>query len=233
MQSRLVVVVRWSSFFPLFPRCLSNYRLFTSSQRCGAGDPAVHSEVPQDEEAEEATKATTAQKPILSTKFQTIHFYYPTRNIAHIPSSPKLENPTIVNIPLDLCYQQKRQNHNAPTRAIEEVDCVGWDGAPTDDQQWRDEEDDYVAYYKEHRPSPISEIIIAETRKPIRKATDGGVEGVEYGAGEELKGWLPEQLDTAEEALLRAERMFWKAKERGDPDSPQSKVLRRLRGEDF
>lgn len=47
MQSRLLVVVRWYSFFPLFPRCLSNYPLFTTSQCCGAGDPAVHSEFPQ------------------------------------------------------------------------------------------------------------------------------------------------------------------------------------------
>lgn len=48
MQSRLLaVVVRCSSFFPLFPRCLSNYPLFTTSQCCGAGEPAVHSEFPQ------------------------------------------------------------------------------------------------------------------------------------------------------------------------------------------
>jgi hypothetical protein len=46
-------------------------------------------------------------------------------------------------------------------------------------------------------------------------------------------GWLPEQVETAEETLLRAAEMWRQRAMRGDPDAPHSRVLRNIRGEDF
>ncbi|KAI4349710.1 hypothetical protein L6164_010270 [Bauhinia variegata] len=56
-------------------------------------------------------------------------------------------------------------------------------------------------YYKHHKASPLSELEITDSRKPITRATDGTVES---GDGFDEIIWLPEQLDTAEEALKRA-----------------------------
>lgn len=156
----------------------------------------------------------------------------PTANTQFV-SSPKLENSSI-NSRVDPSFQQKRSCHSAPAaRAVEEVSCVGWDGAPVDDGRWGEvqaEEDDRD-YYKERRPSPLSEIEFADTRVPIRRATDNEVVADEYGGGSDIRVWREEQLDTAEDALLRAEAMFMAARERGDPDSPQSRVLARLKGQ--
>ncbi|KAL6339681.1 hypothetical protein AAG906_034766 [Vitis piasezkii] len=142
-------------------------------------------------------------------------------------ASPRLET-TGVNRPLDPITQQKR---SISTDAI----CAGVDGTllPNNEegeQRRREmEEEDYRAYYSHHKASPLSEIEVVDTRKPITRATDGT-----YGDHEGDKvviGWLPEQLDTAEEALQRANEIWKQSAMRGDPDSPQSRVLRALRGD--
>ena len=142
-------------------------------------------------------------------------------------ASPRLET-TGVNRPLDPITQQKR---SISTDAI----CAGVDGTPLPnneegEQRRREvEEEDYRAYYSHHKASPLSEIEVVDTRKPITRATDGT-----YGDHEGDKvviGWFPEQLDTAEEALQRANEIWKQSAMRGDPDSPQSRVLRALRGD--
>lgn len=67
---------------------------------------------------------------------------------------------------------------------------------------------------------------MADTRKPITKATSGGA----YEGGGECAEWSEEQLDTAEEALTRAEAIFRARAAKGIPEWPHSNALSRLIG---
>ncbi|WCJ22280.1 hypothetical protein M5689_004375 [Euphorbia peplus] len=144
-------------------------------------------------------------------------------------SSPGLES-TGVNNPAEPPVQQRRESTS--TALLDDVECAGLDGTPLPEEReknkQKDEEDDNE-YYKHHKASPLSEIEIADTRKPITRATDGTMDA----KGKDVMGWLPEQLDTAEEALERASRIFRENAMRGNPDSPHGRVLRQLRGEWF
>ncbi|XP_050203544.1 uncharacterized protein LOC126653651 [Mercurialis annua] len=142
-------------------------------------------------------------------------------------SSYRLESTGVNNL-FEPQIQQKRENSTS-SLILEETSCAGLDGTPWPKEN--EQEDDEKEYYKHHKASPLSEIEIADTRKPITRATDGGAG--DSGMGREVVGWLPEQLDTAEEALLRASRIWRENAMRGDPDSPHGRVLRTLRGEWF
>lgn len=128
--------------------------------------------------------------------------------------------------------QQKR----AQSTVIDDVSCVGVYGGPLEEAktnrrtETKDQEEDNKDYYKHHKASPLAEIEFADTRKPITRATDGTAYD---GAGKDVIGWLPEQLDTAEDSLRRATEIWKQNAMRGDPDAPQSRVLRALRGEQF
>lgn len=162
-------------------------------------------------------------------------------HVAHHGNKPlqgsltRLES-TGVNQPPNPNFQQKREC-SSPT--LEHVSCVGLDGSPwpkKDEDRRRDrkeEEQDDKEYFKHHKASPLSELQMAETRKPITQATDGTAGSSEYGVGRDVIGWMPEQLDTAEEALKRAMDIWKHNAIRGDPDSPHGRVLRELRGEYF
>uniref|UniRef100_A0A2N9HFW3 Uncharacterized protein n=1 Tax=Fagus sylvatica TaxID=28930 RepID=A0A2N9HFW3_FAGSY len=119
--------------------------------------------------------------------------------------------------------------------SLEEVSCAGLDGTPwpeDNEQEQSDRErqvEDDKEYYKHRKASPLSEIEVADTRKPITRETDA----LGYGVDIEAIGWRPEQLDTAEEALRRAIEIFRQNAMRGDPDAPHSRVLREVRGEWF
>lgn len=120
--------------------------------------------------------------------------------------------------------------------------CLGWDGRPLrgsvgeceTGRQWLEEEEnleteDYRKYYENHKPSPLSKMEFVDTRKPIIRATDR--------AGDENEFML--LRETVDDALRRAEEMYWEAKVRGDPDSPQARALARMlrerynNGEDY
>ncbi|KAF5745898.1 hypothetical protein HS088_TW06G00063 [Tripterygium wilfordii] len=141
---------------------------------------------------------------------------------------PRLES-TPANIPIEPIIQQKRKSTTAPE--LEEVSCAGLDGTPwPEDAERGYKTEDDKEYFGHHKASPLSEIQVVDTRKPITQATDGT-------ANEEddriLTSWLPEQLDTAEEALERASRIWKENAMRGDPDTPHGRVLRVMRGEWF
>ena len=73
-----------------------------------------------------------------------------------------------------------------------------------------------------------------DSRKPITQATSHGGDGpvVSYFGGEAgVVVWKPEQLESAEETMLRAMELWMWNKMRGDPDSPHGRILRQLRGE--
>ncbi|KAJ4839176.1 hypothetical protein Tsubulata_032050 [Turnera subulata] len=144
-------------------------------------------------------------------------------------ASPRLEHVS-VNNPAEPFVQQRRKN--STLEKLKDVSCAGLDGWPKEGKgssrdQGRDNESD-KDYFKHHKASPLSEIKIADTRKPISRATDQQVKG-----NETVIGWRPEQLDTAEESLQRATRIYKENAMRGDPDSPHGRVLRTLRGEWF
>lgn len=142
--------------------------------------------------------------------------------------STKLKS-TGVNQRLDPNIQQKRKKGSV---ALEEVSCVGLDGSPWPQEKNKEENirEDNREYYKHHKASPLSELEFADTRKPVSRTMHGTADS---GKGVEATGWLPEQLETAEETLMRAAELWRQTAMRGDPDAPHSRVLRALRGEDF
>ncbi|CAK8544389.1 unnamed protein product [Lathyrus sativus] len=144
-------------------------------------------------------------------------------------SSPKLKS-TGVNQPLDPNIQQKRKHG---TIALEDVSCAGLDGTPwpeEKDKSRQEQQEDYKDYYKHHKASPLSELEFADTRKPATRVMHGTADS---GQGGDVISWLPEQLETAEETLLRTAEMWRQRAMHGDPDAPRSRVLRALRGEEF
>ncbi|PON40555.1 GATA transcription factor-like protein [Parasponia andersonii] len=158
----------------------------------------------------------------------------PPKPVPH-HSSPRLES-TGVNQPVDLTIQKKRKQTTTTEKVVlEDVSCAGLDGSPwpnDEGERYRDraeQEADKKEYFEHHKASPLSEIKVADTRKPIIRATDGTA----YAAGGGVIVWRPEQLDTAEEALRRAMEIWKQNAMRGIPDAPHSRVLRALRGEDF
>ncbi|KAH7666695.1 hypothetical protein IHE45_12G012700 [Dioscorea alata] len=117
--------------------------------------------------------------------------------------------------PSDPSLQQRRRCH-VSKEALDGVSCVGFDGGIITGGDWKE---DFKEYYEDHKPSPLSEIEIVDTRKPITKAID---ERSEEGVGAAMVE------DTVDAALERAERMFREAAERGDPEAPHSKALARM-----
>ncbi|XP_076894057.1 uncharacterized protein LOC143546237 [Bidens hawaiensis] len=144
-------------------------------------------------------------------------------------SSSKLQTPG-VNTPIDPHIQQKRRK----SIKHEDLTCAGLDGSPWPEEETasrEEQEEDDKEFFKGHKASPLSKIEVGDTRKPLAKVIDGTSDG--YFGGEKVMSWRPEQLDTAEEALLRAMRMFREAAARGVPEYPHSRRLRELRGEDW
>lgn len=154
-------------------------------------------------------------------------------NPPHVSSS-RLESYG-VNQPLNPHIQQKRQS-STKAEALGEVICAAVDGTPLSNDIENEQRDKHEKvesdkeYFGHNKASPLSEIEMADTRKPITRATDGAADAV----GSDVIGWRPEQLDTAEEALRRGAEIFRQNAMRGDPEVfPHSRVLRELRGEWF
>lgn len=145
-------------------------------------------------------------------------------------SSSKLQTPG-VNTPVDPHIQQKRCES---TKQAQDLTCAGLDGSPWPEEESasRDEQqEDDKEYFKEHKASPLSNMEMGDTRKPLEKVVAGTADG--YFGGEKVITWRPEQLDTAEDSLRRATEMFREAAARGVPEWPHSRRLRELRGEDW
>ncbi|KAL6968586.1 hypothetical protein U1Q18_034387 [Sarracenia purpurea var. burkii] len=158
-------------------------------------------------------------------------------------SSPRLESPG-VNEPLEPILLQKRRHSTGgdDREPLENVSCAAFDGGgrwpddSDDGEDWRiqvrGQEEDYKEYFRDHKASPLSKIEVADTRKPITRATDGTADSYVENEGRVVL-WRDEQLDTAEEALRRAVEIWKRTAMRGDPDSPHGRVLRVLRGENW
>lgn len=193
------------------------------------GFPEVHANEPQGTEKSGAVEADrekgTGTDPLIQPK-------------PPVPSSAKIGSADL-NRPTGHNYQQKRAASGG-AEAIEEVSCAGLDGSPWPEEKEEAQESkrnqamDDKEYFKHHKASPLAEIEVADTRKPLTQATDGTAgDATQYGAGRDVIGWRMEQVDSAEEVLLRAARIWKENAMRGDPDSPHGRRLRELRGEWF
>lgn len=208
-----------------------------------AADPAVYSSQLLGEDAEGAALATSASKPPPKTaadEYETLVPPKPPHSSSH-----KLEH-TEVGLPSKPNNHQKRSVTNQSAQPQQskvlneyEITCVGLDGSPWPDdvEGQKAQEADNKEYFKDHKASPLSEIEFVDTRKPVTQATDHKVDNPEvgsyYGGGVEGTVWWPEQLETAEETMLRANQIWQWNKMRGDPESPHGKVLRALRHENW
>ncbi|XP_058200068.1 uncharacterized protein LOC131315036 [Rhododendron vialii] len=202
-------------------------------------DPAIHGESPS-----ESDTLVTARAAATAEKKETEH--KPTKDLDPLmppkppyAPSPKLESPAVTP-PIDPIPQQKRRHTTVKNRAaIDNVSCAALDDGPWPDdggesrrQLRTEQEEDYKEYYDHHKASPLSEIEVADTRKPITRATDGTADSY-VGEILDVVLWREEQLDTAEEALRRAMEIWKQSATRGDPDSPHGRVLRALRRENW
>lgn len=192
----------------------------------------------QGDDLEESVKVAENEKkqPDIKSGIDKDPFGLPKSPIG---SSQKIES-TGVHQPIDPLTQQKRQKSSNATNetSIKDVNCAGLDGTPWPDESKSKGEkfEDDREYFSHHRPSPLAEIEMADTRKPITQATDAPADDgialypAPWGG---VMVWRPEQLDTAEEALLRAVEIWKENAMRGDPNSPQGRILRKLRGENW
>ncbi|XP_031288130.1 uncharacterized protein LOC116146820 isoform X1 [Pistacia vera] len=253
MQSRLAATAKRSCwvFSAANNQVLQRKFLVAAASSGRTADPAIHSgeleagpDVHTGEPQQGADNVTAAEpaRHKLASEHKPSSDVIETEPLVtpkppHI-SSPRLES-TGLKQPLNPQVQQKRRN--STNVALEDVICIGVDGTPLKEDQEKEQRDerektlDEKEYFSNHKASPLSEIKIADTRKPITRATDGTADArADYGAGRDVIGWKPEQLDTAEESLRRATEIWKQNAMRGDPDVfPHSRVLRELRGEWF
>jgi len=149
-----------------------------------------------------------------------------------------------VGLPSKPNTHQRREFSNEQGRVqpkvLDDVSCTGLDGSPWPDDaegqkaQKRAQEADNKEYFQHHKASPLSELEFVDSRKPITQATShgGDAPAVSYFSGDAgVIVWRPEQLESAEETMLKAVELWMWNKMRGDPDSPHGRILRQLRGE--
>ncbi|KAF3322750.1 hypothetical protein FCM35_KLT12739 [Carex littledalei] len=197
------------------------------SQATGAGDPKVQSgdppgEAPSDDYPEMAAKFSATEEAQEKGNDLSRHAMAesmpmtgdPKEKVPPFAPSGKLESHEVTADSEGPLFQQKRRFSGSAKRDPHEV------------------EDDRT-YYKNHKPSPLSHIEFADTRKPINQATDGHASAseVEGGKGRDAasqKEFMLEDADTVDAALERAERLFREAATRGVPDWPHSQALQRM-----
>ncbi|KAK3020577.1 hypothetical protein RJ639_046927 [Escallonia herrerae] len=202
-----------------------------------AADPAIYAENP--DEHEPFLEGIGQERPENSASTVQSNQKDNRVEATMIPHAlfPKLES-TGVNRPAEPITQQKR--YNSVTLKVEDVSCAGLDGSPWPEdgtdlrEQNEEQQGDDREYFKHHKASPLSEIEVADTRKPITRATDESADSYfEREYGERAVLWRPEQIDTAEDSLRRAMEIWRESATRGIPDAPHSRVLRELRSEDW
>lgn len=172
--------------------------------------------MPKGGDTDDAMNATAAEEQVRTTADE------PDLFVSAKP--PTSASPTIghteVGRPSEPNIQQRRKLSEQPSPSTD---------AEAHKAQKQAQEDDNKEYFKHHKASPLSELEFADTRKPITQATDSPT--TYYGGDPGVLVWRPEQLETAEDTLLRAVEIWNWNKMRGDPDSPHGRVLRELRGE--
>ncbi|KAL5700983.1 hypothetical protein ACHQM5_026369 [Ranunculus cassubicifolius] len=210
-----------------FISCLTHKRVSpfwlsrsSSSTTSRTADPSIHAGEPEGVDAEQAVRHKLAQEKeerVPDGKNQ------PPPKPASIASSPKFESSEIQS-PNPL-KQQKRHYQQKPD--FKDVSCGGVDGFPENGgDKGMSAEDENREYYKDHKPSPISEVEFADTRTPMTQATDGSLSNKDVGAAGGIITFTKEQSESAEETLMKSMRIWRESAMRGDPDAPHSRALR-------
>ncbi|KAL6179667.1 hypothetical protein ACLB2K_046339 [Fragaria x ananassa] len=223
MQSRIIsvasavyIVPRTSSSTWVLPDIQANLRKGLASARSrylGTADPAIHA---GDFGADPVVTTGDPEAPENVAKEKPVEEHIDTEDRRgcrgteplSTPKPPyagsqRLESRGVNQQPLNPTFQQKRSVTTAGVaNSLEHFSCAGLDGSPwpkdADKEQTDREEqqEDEQEYYKHHKASPLSEIKLADTRKPITRATADAGEG--HGGGKDVIGWRAEQLDTAD-----------------------------------
>lgn len=244
MQTRVITSVLFSKLKPSAVRNATTTRyghVYDRLLRSSTGrpaDPAVHStddpmgpssaihspeEAYKDMEAKGQRDPTPVKDkdPFVSSK-------------APLSSSPQLKS-SVADQPIQPHMQQKRSNSTVM------ISCSGLDAwsSERDDgdldrrEERKEREEDDKEFFSHRKASPLSEIEVADTRKPVNQATDGGSDVGYDGGGGGVVMFREEQRVSAEETMRRAMEMWRETAARGDPMSPHGRVLRTLRGEDW
>ncbi|OAY68623.1 hypothetical protein ACMD2_23631 [Ananas comosus] len=192
----------------------------TTGDAAEAGDPAVHSgDPPEDDYSERAPKFSGAEQKL------TNHDKNKNDKEAVAQATlPPLKGET-AEIPPPFAPLPKLESREVPPPA--EASGVGVDGTALRHGRagggGKEEEEAAVAElrecYKSHKPPPLSGVEVADTRKPITQAASDG-------PGGEGRGVMADE--TVDDTLRRAERMFRAAAERGNPAWPHSWALARV-----
>uniref|UniRef100_A0ACD5Z008 Uncharacterized protein n=1 Tax=Avena sativa TaxID=4498 RepID=A0ACD5Z008_AVESA len=206
--------------------------LSISTESSGAGDPAVHSGEPPSEDyaesppkfsgAEEATSgaadkkhpSSTTPRPAESTSSATAK-----ERVPPFGPSGKLGSQELADPAAGSTFTQKR-HRSSSDRAPAGSDPLG-DATPGDEEAAaRKVREEDREYYRTRKPSPLAEVELADTRKPLTRHTDGGAE-------DRVENDVPGAMvrDTADASLARAEAMFREAASRGNPAWPHSRAL--------
>lgn len=236
---RLLVSAAISQDHQVIPPPAAAGRLASSIAGGGrTADPAIHAVKPEEkDDASEAAKAasSTNQSEFKPAATKDEDPYVLPKSPCYPSSSPQIQS-TGVNQPQEPINQQKRHSTStsssspAPVaQSTVAVSCAGLDGSPWPPEGKQEGEDD-KEYFEHHKASPLSELKMVDTRKPITRATDGTA-GNHQDGGTGVIVWRPEQLDTAEDSLRRATEIWKRNAMRGDPESPHGRILRALRGE--
>lgn len=193
-------------------------------------DPSVHSSELLGEDADAAALSATAAKRTSTEESEPLVPPKPPM------FSPKLEH-TEVGLPSKPNTHQKREFSDNPAqpqpKVLDGVSCAGLDGSPWPDdaEGQRAQEADNKDYFESHKASPLSELEFVDSRKPISQAASHAPVVSYFGGEAGVIVWRPEQLESAEETMLKAMELWMWNKMRGDPDSPHGRILRQLRGE--
>ncbi|KAF3436507.1 hypothetical protein FNV43_RR23599 [Rhamnella rubrinervis] len=100
---------------------------------------------------------------------------------------------------------------------FEDVSCVGTDGTP-----WQKDDKGEVNRRERRRDGGGGDDKDVSNIRQQRKQRN-----VYYSLTKDVIGWKPEQLETADDTLVRARKIFTDATMRGDPDHPHSRILKR------
>ncbi|KAL8101031.1 uncharacterized protein LOC141682989 [Apium graveolens] len=240
MQTRVIATAFFSKLKPLAitePNRLLTRLLCTSTG--STADPAVHSTddamgpnsaIHSPEEAYKGMEATGERDP---TPVKDKDLFETSK--APLSSSPQLKS-SVADQPIRPTTQQKRSNVTISCTGLDAWAEEKSDGEMNRRETRKEQEEDDKQYFSHRKASPLSEVEIADTRKPVTQATDGTAGGSDIGydaGGGGVIMFREEQRVGAEETMRRAMEMWRETAARGDPLSPHGRVLRALRGEDW
>ncbi|KAK1385090.1 mRNA export factor like [Heracleum sosnowskyi] len=239
MQTRVIATSFFSKLKPSITKTTRYDQVWTrllSSSTGSTADPSVHSTddpmgpnsaIHSPEEAYKGMEESGRQRDPTPVKDKDPF----VTSEAPLSSSPQLKS-SVADQPIKPNTQQKRSNVTISCTGLDAWGEEKNDGGMDRREMRKQQEEDDKEYFSHRKASPLSEIEVADTRKPVTQATDGSDIGYDAGGGGVIM-FREEQRVGAEETMRRATEMWREMAARGDPLSPHGRVLRTLRGEDW